>query len=326
MQKTQFTLRQYIGKDNIAKLFGQEKANDESFINRKVIFIDEQSKNFVGANGGNKRFEFQIEGTFHGFVLKCGITPENKDILYGPDIPMLKREQRNVKEMGAFEYRYSRGNKKIDTSWVDKLCSKYGIEDHMVAAFGGDEELYKTLTKYYCDIKDPRILKALHENYDVGYIIETFMPDDFKTAVDKLTVPEHVKNMYLAKYMEENFLAGKQAWQESVDMSTVYNDEPNKNQIYAVKRIYDEQIDFDIAQKEQVLFVTEDPAIALAYVQKYTNPKSEIDDLHDSQSRDVLTVDVISLVRDVDVMTRSPKDIAHLSDGNYDYRQEDYDL
>ena len=73
--------------------------------------------------------------------MKCGITPENKDILYGPDIPMLKREQRNVREMGAFEYRYSRGNKKIDTSWVDKLCSKYGIEDHMVAAFGGDEEL-----------------------------------------------------------------------------------------------------------------------------------------------------------------------------------------
>ena len=33
MQKTQFTLRQYIGKDNIAKMFGQDMANDESFIN-----------------------------------------------------------------------------------------------------------------------------------------------------------------------------------------------------------------------------------------------------------------------------------------------------
>ena len=323
MQKTQFTLRQYIGKDNIAKLFGQDKANDESFINRKVIFIDEQTKNFVGSDGGNKRFEFQVEGTFHGFALKCGITPENKDILYGPDIPMLKREQRNVKEMGAFEYRYSRGNKKIDTSWVDKLCSKYGIEDHMVAAFGGDEDLYKTLTKYYCDIKDPRILKALHENYDVGYIIETFMPDDFKKAVDKLNVPEHVKNMYLSKYMEENFLAGKQAWQESVDMSTAYNDEPNKGQIYLVKRLYMAQIDFDTAQMEQVVFATEDPAIALKYVQMYNNQKSETNEFFENSEGDRLTVDIVSLVHNMDEINRSPNSFTHSEENDY---YDDYSL
>ena len=94
----------------------------------------------------------------------------------------------------------------------------------------------------------------------------------------------------------------------------------------AVKRVYDEQIDFDVAQKEQVLFVTEDPAIALAYVQKYTNPKFEVDDLHDSQSRETLTVDVISLVRDMDVMNRSPKDIMHLGDDSYGYNEYYYNL
>ena len=326
MQKTQFTLRQYIGKDNIAKLFGQEKANDESFINRKVILISEQIKNFVGSNGGNKRFEFQIEGTLQGFALKCGITPENKDILFGTDIPMLKREQRNVKEMSPIQYHYSKSNKNIDTSWVDKMANQYGVRPDMIVYLSGDDEFYKTLTKYYFDIKDPRVLKALHERYDVDYIIDTYAPDDLRCAVSKLSASKHQISYYLGEYLEQNFLNGKQFWQKVIDVSTAFNDEPNKNQIYAVKRVYDEQIDFDIAQKEQVLFVTEDPAIALAYVQKYTNPKFEVDDLHDSQSRETLTVDVVSLVHDMDVMNRSPKDIMHLGDDGYGYDEDYYNL
>lgn len=307
MQKTQFTLRQYVGKDNVAKMFGQDMANDESFINRRVIFINEQNRHFVGSNGNNKRFEFQIDGTFKGFVLKCGLTPENRDILYGPDIPLLKREQRNVEDMGAIEYSYHKDKNRIDVSWVDTLSRKYNIPPYAVAVFGNDEKLYETLNKYYLDIKDPRILKAFHEQYDVDYLIDIYMPKDFRDAVSGINAgPE--KYRLLAEIMEQNFMNGKQSHQEVIDMSTAFNDEPNKDQIYMVKRIYNTEIDFDIAQMEQVIFVTEDPAIALAYVQKYNNIQDNSTFTY-GNDKSTYTVDVISFARDNDILRRSPRDV-----------------
>ena len=74
---------------------------------------------------------------------------------------------------------------------------------------------------------------------------------------------------------------------------------------------------------EQMIFVTEDPTVALAYVQKYNNIKDD-STLYYPDNNSFYTVDIITIARDNDILNRSPRNV--LDNAYNDSRHETEDL
>ena len=68
---------------------------------------------------------------------------------------------------------------------------------------------------------------------------------------------------------------------------------------------------------EQVIFATEDPTIALEYVKRFNNQKTEDGAFFNRSEGAGLTVDIISLVHNMDEINRSPSGFIHSEENDY---------